>query len=116
MCTSVVEGKKPRTENSDKWRPLISSRSTETGKTIPQQTEYIPSHSWDSDGHKNTKRYKNRKKVVQQHVKIASVEAEPSNCSRHFEQSFRVSEENLCVNCFNMKDHELNICGSVHHA
>ena len=36
---------------------------------------------------------------------MASVEAEPSNCSCHFEQSFRVSEENLCVNCFNMKDH-----------
>jgi HD superfamily phosphohydrolase len=36
---------------------------------------------------------------------MVSVEAEPSNCSRHFEQSFCVSEENLCVNCFNMKDH-----------
>ena len=60
--TSVVGGKKSRTGNSDKWRPLISSGLTATGKTIPQQKEYIPSHSWDSDGHKHTKRYKNRKK------------------------------------------------------
>ena len=60
--TSLVEGKKPRKGNSNKWLLLISSSLTATGKTIPLQTEYIPSHSWDSDGHKNTKRYKNRKK------------------------------------------------------
>ena len=36
---------------------------------------------------------------------MASVEAEPSNCSHHFVQSFCVSEENLCVNYFSMKDH-----------
>jgi len=71
MCTTVLKdyrhicggGKKSRTGNSDKWRPLISSGLTATSKTIPQQKEYIPSPSWDSDGHKNTKRYKNRKKV-----------------------------------------------------
>ena len=38
-------------------------------------------------------------------LKMGSVEAEPSNCSCHFEQRFCDSEENLCVNCFNMKDH-----------
>jgi len=62
--TPVVGDKKSRTRNSDKWRPLISSGLTATGKTIPQQKEYIPSHSWDSDGHKNTKSYKNRKERV----------------------------------------------------
>jgi hypothetical protein len=36
---------------------------------------------------------------------MASVEAVISNCSRHFEQSFCVSEENLCTNCFSMKDY-----------
>jgi hypothetical protein len=36
---------------------------------------------------------------------MASVEVVSSKCSRHFEQSFCVSEENLCANCFNMKDY-----------
>jgi len=36
---------------------------------------------------------------------MASVETVFSKCSRQFEQSFCVSEENLCANCLNMKDY-----------
>jgi hypothetical protein len=36
---------------------------------------------------------------------MASVEAVTSNCSPYFEQISCVSEENLCANCFTMKDY-----------
>ena len=47
--TSVVEGKKPRTVNSEKWRPSDSSSLTAAGGAILQLTEEIPSYSWNSD-------------------------------------------------------------------
>ena len=36
---------------------------------------------------------------------MASVESVFSKCSRQFEQNFCLSEENLCVNCLNIKDY-----------
>jgi len=47
--TSAVEGKKPRTVNSEKRRPSDSSSLTAAGGAILQWTEDIPSYSWDSN-------------------------------------------------------------------
>jgi hypothetical protein len=53
----VVEGKKSKTVNSKKWKPLVSSSLTVAGRAIPQWTEYYPSYSSDSDENKeNDKR------------------------------------------------------------
>jgi hypothetical protein len=42
---SVVECKKSKTVNSEKWQPLISSSFTVAGGEIPQWTEYYASYS-----------------------------------------------------------------------
>jgi len=46
----VVERKKPRMVNSEKWRPSDLSSFTAAGGAISQWTEDIRSYSWDSDG------------------------------------------------------------------
>jgi hypothetical protein len=45
----VVEGKKPRTVNFEKWRLSDSSSLTAAGWAILQWTEDIPNYSRDSD-------------------------------------------------------------------
>jgi len=46
---TMVEGKKPRKVNFEKWRPSVSSMLTGVAGAIPQWTEDIPSYSWDND-------------------------------------------------------------------
>jgi hypothetical protein len=46
----MVEGKKPRRVNFEKWRPSVSNILTVVAGAIPQWTENIPSYSWDKDG------------------------------------------------------------------
>lgn len=52
---SVVEGKEPKTVNSEKWQPLASISLTEAGEAVAQWTEYCTWYTWDSDENEDKK-------------------------------------------------------------